>query len=175
MATVVTTPALTSSSTQIHGRRQSTRRSRLVSFARNLAIIVVPEGNPEGIEDLSAFAPDSGLTTRICGEQTPSGTFVLAGARRKAGVTVDDAPLEEGCESEAAQQVADGELDAATMFRMNVPVPDGAEVVEIAEDVNIVVPISAAVLTDSDAAADFAAFMASEEASSILTEIGYRP
>ncbi|MET0904190.1 MAG: substrate-binding domain-containing protein [Acidimicrobiales bacterium] len=146
----------------------------VVPFARNTAIIIVPEGNPEGIEDVSAFAPDSELTTQICGTQTPLGSFILA-VLANAGVTVDDEALEEGCESEAAQQVADGELDAAAMYSMNVVVPEGAEAIEVAEDVNIIVPLSAATLTDSDAAADFAAFMTSEEASSMLTEIGYLP
>ena len=50
----------------------------VVPFANNQAIIVVPEGNPEGIEDLSAFAEDSGLRTRVCGEQTAVGSFILS-------------------------------------------------------------------------------------------------
>ncbi|MDZ7673826.1 MAG: hypothetical protein U5K30_01975 [Acidimicrobiales bacterium] len=80
-------------------------------LGRNPVVYAVPEGNPDDLT-VDAFAPDSTSTTRVCGVETPFGDFVLT-ALERFGVTPDPETVETGCEDEALEQVASGDIDAA--------------------------------------------------------------
>ena len=144
------------------------------SFARNTAVIVVPEGNPKDITTLAAFGQGSDLRTQVCGEQTAVGRFIVA-VLAQAGVTPDPATVASGCESDAAQKVADGDLDAALMYRFGLQVPDGAELVEVDAADNRDIDFSYFVLSDASQAEDFAAFLESDAVNTMLVENGYLP
>lgn len=143
-----------------------------VPVGRGLLVIVVPEGNPGGVTGAEAFAADSGLDTVVCGEDSPIGNPALL-VLSAAGVTPDPTTVRPGCDAEAAQQVADGELDAALIFRAGVVMPDGAETVALPADGNLVIELFSVSL--SDAGADLAAFLTGDTAQQILTERGYLP
>lgn len=143
-----------------------------VELGRNLAVVVVPEGNPDGIRGVNVFAADAGLATAVCGEESPIGNPSLL-VLTAAGVTPDPAAVADGCHAEAAQQVANGELDAALIFRAGVVVPEGAETVVLPDEGNLVVELSYVLL--GDAADDLADFLAGDTAAQILTENGYLP
>jgi Bacterial extracellular solute-binding protein len=143
-------------------------------IGRNLAIIVVPAGNPAQVTGVGAFAAASGLDTAVCGPDTPFGNFgalVLA----FGGVRADPSVVKEGCEAEALARVARGELAAALVFRAFLPIPESAEVVNLPDDRNIVIDIRYA---PAEAGADrgsFEAFLASDPAEQILSRQGFLP
>jgi ABC-type molybdate transport system substrate-binding protein len=141
------------------------------SAGQALAVIAVPAGDPDGIT-LEDFAADADATTAICGETTGVGNFSVL-VLQNAGVTPDLESVSEGCEQDSLQQIADGELDAALMFRANLDVPDGVELLDIDEDVNVIFDISYVVPGDSDAAKAFGDFMESDTAQTILEDHGY--
>ncbi len=144
-------------------------------FGRNLAVIVTPAGNPEGIEDLTAFAADSGLNVAACGDSTQFGNLAALTLANAGVEAADDvASSEENCEQEALEQVAAGDLDAALVFRSGVEVPDGTEVVEVPEESNTVIEVSY-VLGEGEDAAAFGEFVESDEGQQILEENGYLP
>jgi ABC-type molybdate transport system substrate-binding protein len=143
-------------------------------FGRNLPIIVVPEGNPGGIEGTEAFASDSGLSTAVCGPETAIGKISVL-ALGSTGVTPDPATVAAGCEAEVVSQVAAGELDAAFIYRMGTVLPDGVEVVDAPVDDNFVFEITYVVVDESAAADDLIEFIASDTGQEILTENGYLP
>lgn len=122
-------------------------------FGRNLTVIAVPTDNPGDVTDLSAFAPDSGLNTAVCGFGTG----------------------ESGCEALILDQVAEGGFDAGIMFRNDLAVPDGVELIDLPEEQNIVIDLSYVVLDDGDTATSFTDFLGSDVARDLLTARGYLP
>lgn len=144
----------------------------VVDFGRNLAVVVVPAGNPDGITGLDVFAADSELATAVCGEDSPIGNPALL-VLAAAGVTPDPATVAPGCDDDAARRVAAGELDAALIFRAGVVMPDGTDIVELPEAGNLVIELSYVAL--GDAATGLADFLAGDTAQQILTQNGYLP
>jgi molybdate transport system substrate-binding protein len=142
-------------------------------FGRNVVVMAVPAGNPGGIapED---FAAGGDATVAVCGDQTPLGNFVV-GVLANLGVTPDPATVKAGCEGESLQAIADGELDAAFLFRGGQPVPDGVELVEIPEDQNIVIDLSLMRPSGSPAADSLMEFLDSDAVKELLTQYGYLP
>ena len=59
-----------------------------------------------------------------------------------ADVTPADDTVSSDCEDDVVEQVANGELDGALVFRAEVTVPEGAEVIEVPEDTNLVIDVS---------------------------------
>ena len=144
------------------------------SFGRNLAVIAVPAGNPAGVTDTQVFAADSGQRTAVCGEDTPVGNFSLI-VLANAGVTPDPATVAEGCEAEALAQIADGELDAALMFRNGLQVPDGVMLLDIDESQNVIFELTYVVVGTSAETTAFGVFLGSDEVNDILIANGYLP
>ena len=145
-----------------------------VSFGRSLVVIAVHADNPAGVSDLQAFASTSGLRTAVCGEDTEFGNFTLS-VLENAGVTPDPNTIGEGCEAEALQQIADGELDTALMFRNDLDLPEGIVLLDIDESQNVVFDVSYVVIGTSSDVTGFGEFLASDTARGILTQRGYLP
>jgi molybdate transport system substrate-binding protein len=143
-------------------------------LGRNLAVIVVPPGNPGQITDLSAFAADAGKRVQACGPDTQFGNFIAL-VLTNAGVTPADDVVGADCGSDAADKVAAGDLDAAVVFRTEVGGRDDVELVDVPEDVNLVFPISYAELTQSQKTDAFVQFLESAEGQAARTATGLLP
>jgi ABC-type molybdate transport system substrate-binding protein len=145
-----------------------------VVIGRSLAIIGVPAGNPAQVNGVDAFASHSGLETMACGANSPSGN--LAAAVLSLGhVEPDPARLDEGCDADALARVARGELDAALVFRGNVQVPEGVEVITIPDDENVVIDVAYAPAADDASRDSFQGFLESDTATQILSRHGLLP
>jgi molybdate transport system substrate-binding protein len=145
-----------------------------VVIGRNLAIIVVPAGNPAQVTGVDAFAPDSGLDTMICGANTPAGN-VAARILSLGGIDPDPSRIGESCDADAVGRVAAGEVDAALVFRGNVELPDGVEFVSIPDDQNIVIDVAYAPVASDTSADSFQSFLESDAATQILSQHGFLP
>jgi ABC-type molybdate transport system substrate-binding protein len=143
-------------------------------IGRQLAIIVVPTGNPAQVTGVGAFAPASGLDTAACGVDTPLGNFAEL-VLEFGGVRPDPSVVAQGCEADVVARVARGELAAALIFRAFVPIPDGVEVSSIPDDRNIVIDIRYAPATGDADDTSFERFLASGEAERILSRQGFLP
>ena len=144
-----------------------------VVFATNVLQIVVPEGNPLGIETLEDLtSPDVKLS--LCGPEVPCGRYA-AQAFAAAGLAVPPAGDHESVKG-VLTQVQLGEADAGIVYLTDVLAAEGVEGIDLAEDQQVVATYPAAVLADAsnpEAAAAFLAFLTGDEARSILEEFGF--
>ena len=145
-----------------------------VPIGRNLAIIAVPAGNPAQVTGVDAFAAGSGLDTALCGVDSPYGNFAAVVVRR-TGVEPDPARVSSGCQADALARVARGELDAALVFRMQVPIPDGVEVISIPDDQNLVIDVRYAPVAANASTDSFQGFLQSNPARQVLSQQGLLP
>lgn len=143
-------------------------------LGRSLGIIVVPAGNPGQVTGVSAFAPGTGLETAMCGPDTPFGNFAAL-IVRLGGVEPDAARVRSGCAGDAVNQVASGQLDAALVFRNNVTIPEGVEVISIPDDQNLIIEVAYTQLADNEATRAFVDFLGSNRAQQLLTRQGLLP
>jgi molybdate transport system substrate-binding protein len=142
--------------------------------ARNALEIVVPAGNPAGVDGLEDFA-DPDLLIGLCAAEVPCGDFgrqVLA----NAGVT----PAQDTDEPDVRSlltKVAEGELDAGIVYRSDVlAAGDTVDGIEIPEDVNVVAEYPIATLTASGApevAEAFVDFLLGDDGQAILASWGF--
>ncbi len=146
----------------------------VASFGRNLAVIAVPVANPHHVTDVKAFAATSGLRTAVCGAKASFGVVTVA-VLAKAGVTPAKGTVKSGCEAASLRAIAAGTLDAALVFRVGLTVPKGVTFVSIPDDQNLVFPFSSVTVGNSAGVSDFARFLASASARSILTKFGFLP
>jgi molybdate transport system substrate-binding protein len=147
-----------------------------VKFATNPLTIIVPRGNPgrvTAVEDLAN--PD--LTVVLCAGEVPCGNY----ANRildAAGVEVTPASLEENVRG-VVTKVTAGEADAGIVYVTDVTAAgDGAESVEIAEDVNVLAEYPIATVAESDnkeAAQAFIDFLTGARGQAILADHGFGP
>lgn len=150
-----------------------------VVVATNTLQVVVPAGNPDGVgslADLAALSADGGKVV-LCAEQVPCGAAaasVLAAAR----ATLTPASLEQNVTA-VLTKVAAGEADAGLVYRTDVrKAGSSVEGVDVPESADAVNSYPAAVLADAtapDAARAFVAFLASDEARSLLAAHGFGP
>jgi molybdate transport system substrate-binding protein len=145
-----------------------------VVIGRNLAIIVVPADNPAQVTGVDAFVPGSGLDTQICGANTSAGN-VATQVLLLGGVAPDPSRIDEGCDADAVARVASGELDAALVFRGNVEIPEGVELVNLSEDRNVVIDVGYAPAASDPGADSFQVFLESDAATQILSQHGFLP
>jgi molybdate transport system substrate-binding protein len=143
-------------------------------FVLNELQIVVPAGNPAGIESLDDFGDES-LLIGLCAVEVPCGAFARQ-ALDAAGV--DPEPDTEEPDVRALlTKVAAGELDAGIVYRTDVlSAGDDVEGIDIPADVNVVAEYPIATLTESsspDVAADFVAFAIAEDGQAILRSYGF--
>jgi molybdate transport system substrate-binding protein len=141
-------------------------------FGRQVLVLAVPEGNPGGVEDLSALSASSG-SAAVCIDDPLIGVLVTS-TITNAGVT-DPPAVEAGCVDDALADVAAGTLDAVLTYRGELEVPDGVELVVVPDEENLVFEISYLVADEADEVQDFLAYLESDAADQALTELGYRP
>jgi molybdate transport system substrate-binding protein len=142
------------------------------TFATNDLTIVVPKGNPAGIESLDDLAD---ATWVRCADEVPCGKVALA-VLDANGVTAEPVSLEEDVRA-TLDKVVSGEADAGLVYATDaVAAADDVDAVEIpgAEDE----PTSYFVTTlaqseDPDLAADWVAWVTSAEGQAILRDAGF--
>jgi len=143
-------------------------------LARNALEIVVPAGNPAGVDGLDDFG-DPELLIGLCAAQVPCGDFGRE-ALANAGVT----PAQDTDEPDVRSlltKVAAGELDAGIVYRSDVlAAGDSVGGIEIPEDVNVVAEYPIATLTESgspEVADAFVEYLLGDEGQAILASWGF--
>jgi molybdate transport system substrate-binding protein len=145
-------------------------------LARNSLEVVVPAGNPGGVEGLDDFADDD-LLVGLCAVDVPCGEF---GREVLAAAGVTPAPdTEEPDVRSLLTKVASGDLDAGIVYRSDVEsAGDRVEGIAIPEDVNVVAEYPVAALAgagEPEVAAAFVDFLLSAAGQEILASHGFEP
>jgi molybdate transport system substrate-binding protein len=142
------------------------------TFATNVLTIVVPKGNPAGIESLDDLAD---ATWVRCSDEVPCGKVALA-VLDANGITAEPVSLEEDVRA-TLDKVVSGEADAGLVYATDaVAAADDVDAVEIpgAED-----ELTSYFVTtleqsqDADLAADWVAWVTSQEGQAILGDAGF--
>ena len=140
-------------------------------FAVNALALVVPAGNPGSVTGLDAVADES-LLVGVCAPAVPCGRFA-AELFDRAGIT----PMPDTTEPDVRAlltKVAEDELDVGVVYVTDaVAAGRDVERIDIAADVNVEARYPIAALTDSEGAADFVAFVQSDEGRAILADHGF--
>ncbi len=142
------------------------------TFATNVLAIVVPAGNPAGIESLDDL---EGATWVRCADEVPCGKVAVA-VLAADGVTAEPASLEEDVRA-TLDKVVSGEADAGLVYATDaVAAGDDVDTVEVpgAEDQRT--SYDATTLEqadDADLAADWVAWVTSDEGRAILADAGF--
>ena len=142
------------------------------TFATNVLTIVVPTGNPAGIESLDDLAD---ATWVRCADEVPCGKVAL-GVLDAAGVTAEPASLEEDVRA-TLDKVVSGEADAGLVYETDaVAAADDVDAVEIPGADEQLTSYYAATLEqaeDADLAADWVTWVTSQEGRAILADAGF--
>lgn len=130
-------------------------------FATNRLVILVPEGNPVGIRDVTQLAR---RRVALCGPDAPCGRYA-AEAFRRAGVPVPAASREESARG-VVQKVANGEADAGIAYATDVT--EGVEAIDIpgVEPAYLIVALT-------EAGGPFVELVRSDEGRAVLREHGF--
>jgi molybdate transport system substrate-binding protein len=145
-----------------------------VTFARNRLTIIVPTGNPAGVDSLSDL-DDPDVKVALAGPEVPAGAYALE-VFAKAEIDVD--PVSEETEVKAVvTRVAVGGADAGVVYVTDAQVTDAAiESVSIPERYNVIAAYPAVSLGTSenkDLAQEFTDFLIDDEAQQILNGYGF--
>ncbi|MDX1690099.1 MAG: molybdate ABC transporter substrate-binding protein [Acidimicrobiia bacterium] len=143
-----------------------------VVFATNRPALVVPRGNPGGVTGLADLARDD-LLVGLCAEGIPCGDVARA-ALARAEVTVSPATEEPNVRA-LLTKVEAGELDAGIVYATDAAA-GAVETVPItgAPDLVVRYPIAAVTAAPNPGgAADFVAFVLSDDGRAILDEYGF--
>lgn len=142
------------------------------TFATNVLTIVVPKGNPAGIKGLDDLAD---ATWVRCADEVPCGKVALA-VLDANGVTAEPASLEEDVRA-TLDKVISGEADAGLVYATDaVAAGDDVEAIEIPGAEDQLTSYYAAALEqseDADLAADWIAWVTSDEGQAILGDAGF--
>jgi len=142
------------------------------TVATNVLTIVVPKGNPAGIESLDDLAD---ATWVRCSDEVPCGKVALT-VLDANGVTAEPVSLEEDVRA-TLDKVVSGEADAGLVYATDaVAAADDVDAVEIpgAEDeLTSYVVATLEQSEDADLAADWVAWVTSEEGQAILGDAGF--
>jgi molybdate transport system substrate-binding protein len=142
------------------------------TFATNVLTIVVPQGNPAGIGSLDDLA---GSTWVRCADEVPCGKVALA-VLDANGTTAEPASLEEDVRA-TLDKVVSGEADAGLVYATDaVAAGDAVEAIEIPGAEEQLTSYYATTLeqaSDADLAADWVAWVTSEEGRAILADAGF--
>jgi molybdate transport system substrate-binding protein len=148
--------------------------SEPVMFATNLLTIVVAPGNPLGIAGVGDLA-DADLTTVICAEVVPCGRYATE-IFANAGVTVTPDSFEQSVRGVVAKVTA-GEADAGIVYVTDVTAAgDGADMIEIPEDINVLAEYPIATVEGSGSAEvgeAFIEFLTGPDGQAIMAEYGF--
>lgn len=142
------------------------------TFATNVLTIVVPQGNPGGVGSLDDLAD---ATWVRCADEVPCGKVAVA-VLDAEGVTAEPASLEEDVRA-ALDKVVSGEAEAGLVYATDaVAAADEVDAVEIPGAEEHPTSYYAAALeqaADADLAADWIAWVTSEEGRAILADAGF--
>ena len=142
------------------------------TFATNVLTIVVPKGNPAGIESLDDL---QGSTWVRCADEVPCGKVALA-VLDANGITAKPASLEEDVRA-TLDKVISGEADAGLVYATDaVAAGDDVEAIEIPGAEENLTSYYVATLDqaqDSELAADWVAWVTSDEGQAILEDAGF--
>ncbi|ANH38491.1 Molybdate-binding periplasmic protein precursor [Nocardioides dokdonensis FR1436] len=143
-------------------------------FATNTLVLVVPAGNPAGIEGLDDLSAE-GVDYVACVETAPCGA-VWAALAEQAGVETDAASLEVDVKAVLARVVAD-EADAGLVYATDaVAAGDAVETITVpgAEQQPTSYPLSILQQTQQpDLAQDFVDLVLGEVGSRVLADAGF--
>ncbi len=143
-------------------------------FARNRLEIVVPLGNPGSVAELADFARDE-LLIGLCAESVPCGDYGRQ-ILQNAGV-IPAVDTEEPNVRALLTKIEAGEMDAGIVYETDVTSTDGGVGgVAIPDDDNVLADYPIAVLAEApnaDGAANFVAFVLSQEGRGILVDHGF--
>jgi molybdate transport system substrate-binding protein len=142
------------------------------TFATNVLTIVVPKGNPAGIGSLDDLTDTTWVR---CADEVPCGKVALA-VLEATGITADPVSLEEDVRA-TLDKVISGEADAGLVYATDaVAAGDEVEAVEIPGAEQDLTSYFATTLEQSehpDLAADWVAWVTSEEGRAILADAGF--
>jgi molybdate transport system substrate-binding protein len=143
-------------------------------FVTNKLEIVVPAGNPAGVEGLEDFGDDD-LLVGLCAEEVPCGDF---GRQALENAGVEPAPdSNEPDVRSLLDKVSSGELDAGLVYTTDVlSAGDEVEGIEVPDDVNVVAKYPIVALAEAPNAAGAAAFVdyvLSDDGQAVLEEYGF--
>lgn len=142
------------------------------TFATNVLTIVVPPGNPAGVESLDDL---DGSTWVRCADEVPCGKVALA-VLEANGVTAEPVSLEEDVRA-TLDKVITGEAEAGLVYATDaVAAGDEVEAVEIPgaeDDLTSYFATTLEQSEDADLAADWVAWVTSEEGRAILGDAGF--
>jgi len=142
-------------------------------FATNVLQIAVPPGNPAGVTSLEDLAGDLNLV--LCAPEVPCGAASQSVAEA-AGVTLSPVSEEQSV-TDVLAKVASGEADAGLVYATDaVAAGDDVEAVEIPGAEADLTSYYATTLEQSenaDLAADWLAWVTSEEGRAILHDAGF--
>lgn len=145
-----------------------------VTFATNVAEILVEAGNPAGIAGVADLAAED-LVVVQCAPDVPCGSYAEQ-IFDNAGVTVTPKSYE-GNVRAVVSKVTLGEADAGIVYRTDVlAAGDAASGIEIPEDINVIAeyPIVATpAATNPDGARSFIDFLLGPEGQEILVDHGF--
>jgi len=145
-------------------------------FATNSLELVVPAGNPGGVDGLDDLA-DEDLVVGLCDEEVPCGKFARE-ALTAAGVEPSIDTDEEDVRA-LLTKVEAGEVDVGVVYRTDVLAADDAvEGIEIPADQNVVATYPIATVGEAanpEGARAFIAFVRSDEGQAALAEAGFEP
>jgi molybdate transport system substrate-binding protein len=143
-------------------------------FAENQLRIIVPAGNPEGIEGLADLA-DPGLVYVTAAPEVPIGRYA-AESLAKAGVTVTPASLEENVKA-VVTKVTLGEADAGIVYATDVTAAGSqAEGVDIPAEHNVLATYPIATTGEApnpEGAEAFVDHVLSPEGQAVLRSFGF--
>ncbi len=141
-------------------------------FATNALQVVVPAGNPRGINSLDELV-GPGVTLALCGAEVPCGKYAAA-AFEAAGLAVPPSGTQQNVKG-VLTQVQLGEADAGIVYRTDVLAAEGVEGIDLVEDEQVLATYPASVLAgaSTDAAAAFLLFLSGEDAQAVLEDLGF--
>lgn len=141
-------------------------------FATNVVVMVVPPGNPAGIESLADLAD---ATWVRCADEVPCGRVAL-GVLEDAAVAAEPASLEEDVRS-VLDKVVSGEADAGLVYASDAAAAgDGVETIPIDGSEERLTTYYVAVLDqseDSDLAREWVDLLTSDAGRTVLAEAGF--
>ena len=162
----------TADSTSIGVAEDAGVTGEVETFATNVLTIVVPRGNPAGVESLD----DRADATWVRGaDEVPCGKVALA-VLDAAGVTAEPASLEEDVRA-TLDKVVSGEADAGLVYATDaVAAADDVDAVAIPDAADDPTSYYVATLEQSEddaLAADWVAWVTSDEGRKILVDAGF--
>ncbi|MFD2793803.1 molybdate ABC transporter substrate-binding protein [Promicromonospora vindobonensis] len=143
-------------------------------FATNVLTIVVPTGNPSGVESLTDLGRRD-VDVVLCAPEVPCGRAAAA-VTEGAGVTPHTVSAEPSV-TDVLAKVALGEADAGLVYVTDAATePDDVETVHTPEAADVVNRYPLAVLSDPptpDLADEWVALVTGAEGRSVLSEAGF--